>query len=128
MMAPAVGRIRDRSTQRKFRRPAGQAKRGPVRAIFVVTDEAGEEFVQVGYAIGRQYGNAVRRNRLRRRLRAVVRELAPEISPGGYLLRPDPATGSLSHCELTASVRAAMITAANRALQPDGNKSKREPR
>lgn len=125
-MAPAVGRIRDRSTQREFRRPAGQAKRGPVRVMFVADNGAGQGFAQVGYAIGRQYGNAVRRNRLRRRLRAVVRELAPEISPGSYLLRPDPTTGALSHHELTRTIRAAMITAATRALQPDGDK--RAPR
>jgi len=123
MMAPGVGRIRDRSTQREFRRPAGQAKRGPVRVMFVADDKAGEGFAQVGYAIGRQYGNAVRRNRLRRRLRAVVREAAPEIPSGSYLLRADPTIGALSHDELIRVVRAAMIAAASKASQPPDGKS-----
>jgi RNase P protein component len=40
----------------------------------------------VAYAIGRKVGNAVERNRIRRQLRAIVRELAPHLRPGMYLI------------------------------------------
>lgn len=50
---------------------------------------ADDEPLRVAYAIGTRTGNAVIRNRLRRRLRAVVADLAAEESdlmPSGVLL------------------------------------------
>jgi RNase P protein component len=40
----------------------------------------------VAYAVGRSVGSAVRRNRVRRRLRAVVAEAAPRMAAGTYLV------------------------------------------
>jgi ribonuclease P protein component len=40
----------------------------------------------VAFAIPRAAGGAVARNRLRRRLRAALRELEPELVPGGTYL------------------------------------------
>jgi ribonuclease P protein component len=40
----------------------------------------------VAYAVGRSAGNAVDRNRVRRRLRALVHAHAAELAPGWYLL------------------------------------------
>jgi ribonuclease P protein component len=47
----------------------------------------------VAYTIGRRVGSAVVRNRLRRRLRALIRDSAPRLRPGAYLIgvRPDAA-------------------------------------
>ena len=68
------------------------APSGPVRAVFAPADEATPGvFPQVGYAIGRRCGSAVVRNRLRRRARAVVREAAPSLPRGAFLVRLDPA-------------------------------------
>ena len=40
----------------------------------------------MGYAIGRQIGGAVVRNRLRRRLRAIMKTHETDMSPGWYLV------------------------------------------
>jgi ribonuclease P protein component len=44
------------------------------------------------------------RNRLRRRLRAIVSELAPQLVPGAYLVGAAPEAAALSFGELQAIV------------------------
>lgn len=44
------------------------------------------EALHLGFAINRSVGNAVVRNRIRRRLRALMREFDAELGPGLYLL------------------------------------------
>jgi len=56
--------------------------------------------VAVAYAISRKVGNAVVRNRIRRRLRALFDELDPQPQPGKYLIRCGNETGKLSYEEL----------------------------
>lgn len=55
---------------------------------------------RVAYAIGRKVGPAVRRNRLRRRLRAIVRGQAGRLAPGAYLIGAAPGAAELSFDEL----------------------------
>jgi ribonuclease P protein component len=69
--------------------------------------------VRVAYAIGRQVGTAVVRNRLRRRLRAAVRELDRStggLPTGDYLvaLRPEAASADYAglHRDLGEAIRA----------------------
>ncbi len=44
------------------------------------------------------------RNRIRRRLRAVTREVGAQLRPGAYLFGASPAATSLSYEELKATV------------------------
>jgi len=44
------------------------------------------EAIHLGFAINRSVGNAVVRNRIRRRFRALMREFAADLAPGLYLL------------------------------------------
>ncbi len=58
----------------------------------------------MAYAIGRQAGGAVQRNRIRRRLRHVVSEHAGELRPDHqYLVGAGAGVGALSPTALTAS-------------------------
>ena len=63
------------------------------------------ESVCVAYAIPRTTGPAVVRNRLRRRLRAVVRELPLE--PGDYLISASQGAAELPYAQLRGYVREA---------------------
>lgn len=69
---------------------------------------------RVAYAIGRKVGGAVVRNRLRRRLRAVVAQLGPELRPGAYLVGATAEAAPLSFGELQA-----IMSEAVQALQAD---------
>jgi ribonuclease P protein component len=68
---------------------------------------------EVGYAIGRRVGNAVVRNRLRRRLRAIVSEQAPNLPVGAYMVVVGPGGPGLRYDEL----KVAMSQAVERATR-----------
>jgi ribonuclease P protein component len=104
-----VGRIRQRSTFVALRRPAGRAASGPLRVSWVPADPS-DPFPLVSYAIGRRCGNAVKRNRLRRRLRAAVGQ--SPIPPGRYLVIADQSAGDLGFSDLASTVVSAMNSAA----------------
>jgi ribonuclease P protein component len=61
----------------------------------------------LAFAIGKRAGNAVVRNRLRRRLREAARRL--EVLPAGlYLVRAKPAAAALSFQEISDHLRQAV--------------------
>jgi ribonuclease P protein component len=56
---------------------------------------------RVAYAVGRSVGNAVARNRLRRRLRALTREHVDAFAPGHlYMIAATPSAASVTYREL----------------------------
>ena len=57
----------------------------------------------IGYAIGRQIGGAVVRNRLRRRLRAIMSTHQTDFSPGWYLIGVSEAARSYDYSQLESS-------------------------
>ena len=87
-----------------LRRTRHRARSGPLRVSWVPGPAGSPPCV--AYAIGRRVGPAVVRNRLRRRLRAVVAELGPP--PGDYLVACDPDAASLPFSDLKALVSKAL--------------------
>jgi ribonuclease P protein component len=68
---------------------------------------------QVAYAVGRGVGNAVTRNRVRRRLRAAVRAESAVVRPdSAYLVGTTPAGADASYEELRAALAEALRSAA----------------
>lgn len=66
---------------------------------------SGEAAPCVGFAVARRTGSAVVRNKLRRRLRAVMRELSdpgrqPSFPSGDYLIRPRPGAADAAFSRL----------------------------
>ena len=108
-----IWRVRDRATFAALRRQGRRVRRGPLTVTFLPDAASSEaEPPKVAFAIGRSVGNAVRRNRVRRQLRAILRELAGRreapLGPGTYLLSVRPAVTTLSYQELRSLVEDAM--------------------
>jgi len=104
---PPVGviwRIRERSTFERFRRDGRRFRSGPLW-MTVITDPAATP-PRVAYAIGRSVGNAVERNRVRRRLRALAQAHAAELGPGWYLLGADARFAQVGAAEAADEFRA----------------------
>lgn len=73
---------------------------GPLSLRYVPAPS--ETPARVAYAIGRHAGSAVRRNRIRRRLRAGMQraELAGRVAPGAYLLGAGPEALTMPNADL----------------------------
>lgn len=122
-MAPVAGRIRRRSSFRALARPDGRAVRGPISVAYSLVDE-GFGAPLVAYAVGRRVGSAVVRNRVRRRLRAAVRDVAPTLPAGSYLVRVSTPAVALAYEELSELLRTAALEAAGRGERvPAGARS-----
>lgn len=63
----------------------------------------------VGYAIGRRVGGAVERNRIRRRLRALLAQYGSDLPPGRYLIGVSPRQPLPSWQELASAVERLMV-------------------
>lgn len=100
-----IHRISDSATFTALRRSGWRVRRGPITVTFLPGAPTGPP--RVAYAVGRSVGGAVVRNRLRRRMRAVVSELGPHLRPGAYLVGAAPEAVSLSFGELKEMVSGA---------------------
>ena len=56
------------------------------RTLVLVYSKSREPDIKIGFAVGKKIGNAVVRNRVKRRLREAVTPLLPEIHPGCRLI------------------------------------------
>ena len=101
-----IGPVGDRATFAALRRSPRRVRKGPITVTYAVGPSM--EHVRVAYAIGRNVGGAVQRNRLRRRLRAVMSEQGARLPSGAYLVGAGPGATSLSFDELKESVTRAL--------------------
>jgi len=140
-MMPAIGRLKTRpeflkvaATGAKWvtpglvlqarRRPASTEPAGPA------TDTAGDreaEQVRVGFTVSRKVGNAIRRNRARRRLRAVVAEVLPEHGRAGcdYVLIGRAGTLDRRFADLVADLRTALARIGTKGSRGRPRRAKR---
>ena len=105
----AVGltwRIRDRTTFARLRASSTRSRMGPITVTFV-HDEVGKP-PRVAYSVGRKVGNAVVRNLVRRRLRAIVDDAAPRLASGAYLVSAGPRTADMTFDDLRSAVGGAL--------------------
>jgi ribonuclease P protein component len=98
--------IRSRRTFDQLRRSGRRGRSGPLTVSY--RPEPAWDRPEVGYAIGRRVGNAVVRNRLRRRLRAIVNEQAPTLPVGAYMVVSGPGGPGLRYDEPKVAMSQAM--------------------
>jgi ribonuclease P protein component len=108
-----IWRVRDRDTFAAFVR-GHRGRRGPLTVTYLPDESAPP---RVAYAIGRRVGPAVRRNRLRRRLRAQAMGLG--LPSGAFLISVRPTAATLTYAELGEALRSA-THGALRAAQVGG--------
>ncbi len=68
----------------------------------------------MAYAVNRKVGNAVQRNLLRRRMRAIVSERASELAIGAYVVRSGYDAPALEFNELKVAMSQALEKATSR--------------
>jgi len=95
------------STAREFRMLHSDGRRitsGPIATRYAPDPSLGH--AALAFAIRREVGSAVRRNRLRRRLREIFAALDrdPGLPPGRYLVMPRPEAAELPFEELRGHV------------------------
>jgi ribonuclease P protein component len=105
--------VRDRRTFDALRRSRWRYRSGPLTVTWC-PDGPGIP-PRVAYAVSRRVGTAVARNRLRRRLRAAVRECSAAFGPGAFLVSASPGAASLPYPTLKAALLAAVEGARSRA-------------
>lgn len=94
--------VRHRWEFELLRRVGGYRRSGPLGLRSASNPD--DDVVRVAYAVGRRVGGAVVRNRIRRRLRALVQQLDRDgrIAPGRYLVIVAPDAVSATSADLSA--------------------------
>ncbi len=116
---PAIGRLKTRpeflkvaATGAKWVTPGLvlQMRRRPATPATESVKDTGAKQVRVGFTVSRKVGNAIRRNRARRRLRAAAAEVLPEHSRAGcdYVLIGRAGTIERRYADLVADLRMAL--------------------
>jgi len=97
-------RLRERSDFRKvFDRGSSFANRYLV--VYCMRHMEGQEF-RVGFSVSKKVGNAVVRNRIKRRLKECVRELAPLVNKDAdFIVIARPSVVTLEFVDLRKNVR-----------------------
>ena len=106
---PQLWRVTDRASFQALRRRGRRVRRGPVTVTYLAPDEQSSALPpRVAFAVGKATGGAVVRNRVRRRLRAALRELmvAGRLPSGTYLLGATAVVAQTPWSELLSSLSA----------------------
>ena len=102
----ALAPIRSRHTFEDLRRSRVRGRSGPLTVAFISQNNRSQ--CEVAYAINRILGNAVTRNRLRRRLRSILSGHTPPLPAGAYLIRTGPEAPLLAFDELKVAMSQAL--------------------
>jgi ribonuclease P protein component len=93
-----IGRIQSRSAFVRIREEGRHVRSGPLSCTMLLDSSLLEP--QVGYALGRSFGSAVRRNRLRRQMREVLRLRPTPLAPGIYVFGASPRANGLAYADV----------------------------
>ena len=97
-----IGRIRHREVFSRLSKEGTYVRSHGLWCSLLLDDSL--EIAHIGYAIGRQVGGAVERNRIKRQLRALFGAKSSQLRPGWYLVGVTPQTAGSSWNQITALV------------------------
>ena len=114
VVAPAtgLGPIRSRRTFEALRRTPNRGRSGSLSVSFLEKNSCSE--VELAFSISRKVGNAVVRNRLRRRLKAIMGDQVHSLPPGAYVVHAAPGSAQQSFQQLTMATGRAVERATRR--------------
>lgn len=115
---PGIGPVRSRSTFADLRRSQARGRSGPVAVSFVAHPDWDRS--QVAYGVNRTVGNAVQRNLLRRRMRAIISGQADGLPTGAYVVHIGRDGPTLQFDELKVAMSEALEKATNRTPSRTG--------
>lgn len=95
------------SSKKSFRKLADQGKRarsGNLSLIYRLDESQGT--INVAYSVGKKVGKAVTRNKIKRRLRSLVRDYSDQLHGGDYLVMVSPKVVNLRFSELRDEMKA----------------------
>jgi len=100
-----IWRVRGQSSFRALAR--GRRRRAGILEVRTVVLGPSVEPPRVAFSVGRSVGDAVTRNRVRRRLRAAVREHAPMLDAGAaYLVSAAPGSAHVPYVQMSDTLSA----------------------
>jgi ribonuclease P protein component len=106
---PSSNRLRRSDDFRRAVRSGRRAGRRAVVVHLLQADAPIADPARVGFVVSKAVGNAVLRNRVHRRLRAVMAAQLPSLPPGSLtVVRALPPSASSSYDELVADVAGAL--------------------
>ena len=106
---PELWRVTDRASFQALRRRGRRVRRGYLTVTYLAPDQTASRLPpRVAFAVGKATGGAVVRNRVRRRLRAALREmlLAGHLPSGTFLLGATAVVAQTPWSELISSLSA----------------------
>jgi ribonuclease P protein component len=114
---PAESRMRRRADFAVAVRRGSRAGRPLLTGHLLVRGGHGDQPPRVGFVVSKAVGKAVVRNKVRRRLRAIVRGYLPSL-PGGSLLvvRAHPQAATARQADLAAELDLVMSTLVRRQV------------
>ncbi len=100
-------RVHPLSSRRSFQRLSRTGKRAKSKDLSLIyrLDDS-QDAINVAYSVGKKVGNAVVRNKVKRRLRTLVRECSCQMPHGDYLLMVSSRVAEMEFSELRDEVRA----------------------